>query len=85
MEHRHEWRQSRIARYGLFFCSKCGSYMEPEEAKKRINAVEFLSAEDADDIAETLEIEWSPKLYPEPWYQDNPKALRNYAKTLRGE
>ena len=72
MEHRHEWRQSRIARYGLFFCSKCGSYMEPEEAKKRINAVEFLSAEDAELMYQYDDACFYP-------------GLLDYAKTLRGE
>jgi len=70
MTHRHEWKINIWIR-----CKHCEEILNNDEAERRLNAVEFLSAEDATRINELIYSEWK---------QDE-ECLLNYAQTLRGE
>ena len=80
MEHRHEFTVLFDERGDkLFaFCGYCEKTIDCEEVERRLNATEFLSAEDAETSAEIINV-----------YSERPEryriALSDYAKTLRGE
>ena len=84
MTHSHEWKMDAYEPYA--YCNKCsdnpdkyhGAILNSAEIERRLNAVEFLSAEDAlnaadDGLMNGLDYEYFYGL------------LKAYAKTLRGE
>ena len=79
MTHRHEWDFKLIHQgrkvIGQMATCECGEIISGDEIERRLNAVEFLSAEDATRINELIYSEWK---------QDE-ECLLNYAQTLRGE
>jgi DNA-directed RNA polymerase subunit RPC12/RpoP len=81
MTHQHEWDYDIRYKPGMveckFVCVECGEEMNGEEALRRLNATEDLSA----DVA----IQCTHAMMGDPLYAVGEEALVNYAKTRKGE
>ena len=79
MKHRHEWTYAnRFDFEDGTDCKHCKAWLGCKEIKYRLNATEFLSAEDAQTCASFIGL--SSKLE----HRDLVDMLDAYAKTLRG-
>ena len=85
MTHRHEWNLETL--YPIPYCDECDNWMSDDEIERRLNATEYLSADDAQEHASDLYYDKETEIRdcPFTWEEKMIEILRNYAKTLRGE
>ena len=85
-DHQHSWKETYldIRRVSMLQikCVGCGEIMDHEDIASRLNAVECLSAKDADKAASFM-TQWAWIQTAIPHDEERISALCNYAKALR--
>ena len=88
-EHVHEWEWDEdISGIPFFYCLHCIDTVFPDEIKARVNAVERLSAETADNCANSVMCHQHDRCaydHEIAEVQTEIDALRSYASILEGK